>query len=358
MSRVVAVALTLWGVVSLVVPCIVRTRFRLECPLAWSLSGVLMRLRQSGIERLSLSTKPAKMGFSDLPCELRLAIYDMACWPNATDGSTPGALHVLLLSKTISQEARPFVEGIPHTIILADGQLLDTEAEIWGMPRSINQSFHHSLKRLIIVLNICSIGKMSPDTFDVNIPKTARTQWYNLKKVVGIWPDVRETPLQEIKIVLQASTAPVDVETYRAELIRYIRNFKQTTVWAESGNCGRPRAGSKRPSKLLPLARAFNEARKNWIEEADFDHNLLIRFGEQRVEARRVDGKSDESWMIRPSEDTSRTDGMEYPPLTEVEERYIKSKMERNDCMGQVGFDCEICLAHFEDRKVYLDHVT
>ena len=348
---------TWWRMLDIVFAKYFKVRFLVKWLHRLLDTETLTSLWRNAIKRLTSSTKHQTLTLMDLPYEIRLAVYDMVCWPDPRNGSTPGVLHLLLLNKTISQEARLFVEHIPHTVILADGCQLESNAEIWGKPRSIDASFHHSIKRLVLVLSICSIGKMSRDTFDVNIPQTSRFQWRLLKSVVGIWPEVRDSPLEEVRISLRASTASADIETYRAELMRYIRTFKRTHVWAESGDCnGKSKTGG--PSLLvLPLARAFNEARGNWVEGATIDDNLYVRFGEQRLEGSQNE-KLCEKWAIRPSDDTSRTDRMDYPPLTDFEEEYIRSKVQGRVCSEEIDLYCGTCLARFYDRRVYLDHVA
>lgn len=349
MPKVLGLVFKWWGILDVVFPQYLKTWF----PLKW-LDGLgqaksIFFLRENGMKRLILSTKFQAPKFMDLPYEIRLAIYDTVCQPDPTNGSTPGVLHLLLLNKAISKEARPYFELIPHTVILADGCELLSDAEIWGLPRSMPGQFHHSIKRLVIVLSICSIGKMTVDTFDVNVPKTSRSQWYLLKKVVGLWPEIRQKPLEEIRISLRASAAPPDGETYRAQLLRYIRMYKRTNVWAESGDCGK----GKRGSVVLPLARAFNEARRNWVEEATIDENMYVRFGEQRLKPEK---QQHDAWAILPLDDTSRTDKLDYPPLTWSEEEYIRAKVESKELAEEGGISCGTCLARFYDRRVYVDH--
>jgi hypothetical protein len=357
MSKIMRLGFTWWRMLDIVLAKYLKLLFQHQWPDRLLKTKVLTLTWRNAIKRLTWPTKSQKLTLMSLPYEIRLAIYDMICWPDPTNASTPGVLTLLLLNRKISQEARPFVEHIPHTVILADGCQLESNSEIWGMPRSIDASFHHSIKRLVLVLSVCSIGKTSRDTFDVNIPKTSRFQWRLLKSVVGIWPEVRESPLEEVRISLRASTASADIETYRAELMRYIRTFKRTHVWAESGDCkGKSRKGS-RSSLVLPLARAFNEARGNWVEGATIDDNLYVRFGEQRLEGSQNE-KMSEEWAVQPSEDTSRTDRMEYPPLTEFEEEYIRSKVQGRVCSEEIDLCCGTCLARFYDRRVYLDHVA
>lgn len=301
----------------------------------------------------NLFTQVAHLGFLDLPLEVRNGIYEWVCFPEA-DGSIPGVLNILLLNRQIHQEAKPLFDRIPHRIVIGDMSLPFEDADIWGRPRRIETEWHSSIRRLVIVLSIYRIGKMTPDTFDLDLSRNGKVQWRALKKLVGVWPEVRQEPLEQIRIELHQSKLGSSVsasEVYTADVIRILRNFKRTSVWAETGNCN-----GENQSLLLPLARAFNQARRNWVEQADFENNLLITYDAQHLNLNCGDDESRKRWKIEPINDTSRTDNHDYPPLTEEEERYIDSKMIRNP--PTAGVVCEKCLAYFDRKKEFRQHLS
>jgi len=301
-------------------------------------------------------TKPL-LTFLDLPYEVREAVYQKVCEPR-WDGSVPGALNVLLLSKRIRDEAYPFFSNIPHKIILGDTTFRSEDSAIWGMPRRVETDWHPSLKRLVLVVSVVNIGLMTPDTFDIYLSNNARAQWRSLKRLIGIWPETREEPLEQIMLVMQAShCADEPWRVYRADAIRLIRNFKRTGVWAETGNCD----AQENSSVLLPLARAFNQARRNWVEHADYGEHLFIRYDVQRLKKKdnheEDQNKRYKKWDVVPINDTSRTDYYEYPERTDKEEQYVRAKLIGREKPDPYDWECSKCLAAFERRKGLREHL-
>jgi len=231
-------------------------------------------------------------------------------------------------------------DNMPYTFVIAD-LLPDRIRREWRLS---------TIKRLVIVLSICGIGEMTPGTFEVMMSETWWAQYESLSIIIGMWPDVREIPLEQIRLDFQASSLPSHKTGDRGDLIRVIKTFKRTSVWAETGDC----SSDKNGSFLLPLTRAFNQARRYWVKEADFENPLLVSYDKHELEEGQ-DEKARDKWKIEPSNDTSQTDNHQHRAFSKVG-NYIKSKMVQKNVDGP-GLTCEKCLAHFENRKEYCQHL-
>ena len=373
-------ALTIYGMFEFILPNILlhhRTSIRLS--IDDRLYSILFRLRRTSIqtqrsltrlkhnilERFTTSRRP----LLELPYELRERIYQTVCTPNA-DGRVSGALNVLLINRQIYHEAKPIFDKIEHKISIGDLQRYKTgSVEFIGLPRIVKMDecfvWHmSSLKHLVLDVSVCSIGSMTPDCFDVYIANNGKDQWRHLKQLIGIWPETREMPLETIRLNLKHSEYDTNKKMYRADLIRVIRNFKRTQVWAETGDCS-SRNGNK--SKLLPLVRAFNQGRRNWLEDSTVDNNLIVRYERQMlpeiaIEASEEDkSKADgerQRWSIVPVNDTSRSDNSIWPEWTGKEEKYIYDKMIPRLRHREDWWECQECLAAFDCPGDLRTHIS
>lgn len=378
-SAALRFVLTAYGMFDVVLPYIFlgsKTSFRIT--INSRLQSALLRVQRTGI-RTQRSLTRLKHGILDkiitprrllidLPYELREQIYRHICTPN-TDGKINGALNILLINRQIYHEAKPIFDDIEHTIMIGDLEKhKQGSLEYMGLPRVMKVEdcfvWHlSSLKNLVLDVCVCSIGSMTPDCFDVYIAHNGKEQWRNLKSLVGIWPETREIPLETVRLVLQHSAYDTTKKLYRADFIRVIRNFKRTRVWAETGDCS-SRKGNK--SKLLPLVRAFNQGRRNWLKDSTVDNNLLVRYDKQILPERAIeaDEKDKEKaegerqkWSIVPINDTSRSDNSTWPEWTGKEEKYIHDKMIPRIRDREDEWECRECLAVFDrpgDLRVHV----
>lgn len=338
-------------------------------------SQFLLRRAKDGIIN---SVSPPTSQLLDLPGELREQIYQWACTPEP-DGRLPGVQHLLLVNKQLYREAKPFFDAIEHTITIGDLERYKAgTVEFMGIPhilaihdKIIDQptdtfDWHiPSLRHLVLNLKICGIGTMTPDCFDVYIAHNGKEQWRNLKRLIGIWPELRETPLESVRLDLSLSEYDPCQKKYRADLIRVIRNFKRTKVWAEAadGDCS-TRKGNR--SVLLPLVKAFNQGRRNWESESDVENNLIVRYDEHILSTSAIDldylcdGETLEEvrqkWSVQPVEDTSRSDNSVWSEWTGKEERYIYEKMVRREREDNREWECRECLAIFDKPKELKAH--
>lgn len=175
-----------------------------------------------------------------------------------------------------------------------------------------------------------------------------------MKKLIGIWPEIREIPLESVRLDLKRSKYPSGEKLYRADLIRVIRNFKRTRVWAETGCCSDAKTNT---SKLLPLVKAFNQGRRNWVQESNVDNNLIVKYDQHVLSKRAMhtDGKDkedfnaeQEKWSVIPKNDTSRSDNSVWPEWTGKEEKYIHDKMIPRQRDRDDEWECKECLAVFD----------
>jgi hypothetical protein len=305
----------------------------------------------------------APRGFLDCPYEVRAKIYDLVGTPFT--GSRAGVLHILLLNKQIASEAREVLynrpslmisglirilqifDNIPHTFVIADATCFswDAPADFLGTPHRIEEYRHPgSIKRLVIILSIGAIGKMAPDAFKVMISVNGKTQIEWLPELIGMWPNIRKIPLEQIRLEFQASSLPSHEVGYPANLDRLIRTFKRTRVWAETGDC----SSNENGSFLLPLTRAFNQARRYWVKEANFKNRKVVRYDKHELEEGQHE-KVQNRRKIEPSNKTSTH-------YTSKVREYVKSKMVQKILDGP-DLTCEKCLAHFDDRKEYHQHL-
>lgn len=299
----------------------------------------------------------------NLPGELRLQVYEAVCVQRDDGFLERGALHILLINKQIHSEAKPIFDRIEHHVQIGDTSKFSMlDVQYWGHPQvMIPQTLGDklgwdmmALKHLVLEVSVCGIGDMTPDRFDVILSHNAKDQWRNLKKLIGIWPEIREIPLESVRLDLKRSNYPNGAKLYRADLIRVIRNFKRTRVWAETGHCW---DGKTNTSKLLPLVRAFNQGRRNWVEQSDGDNNLIVRY-EQHVLSKRAVQTDDknkedfvaeqEKWSVIPKNDTSRSDNSVWPEWTGKEEKYIHEKMIPRQRLREDEWECTECLAVFD----------
>lgn len=299
----------------------------------------------------------------DLPGELREEVYKAVCAQDDRGAVGHGVLHILLINKQIYREAKPIFDQIEHRVQIGDlDKFSNNDSRYWGYPQTIIPKAPEevftwdisNLKHLVLDVGICGIGEMTPDRFDVILSHNAKEQWRNLKKLIGIWPEIREIPLESVRLDLKLSRYPSGEKLYRADLIRVIRNFKRTKVWAETGNCS---GGKSNTSKLLPLVRAFNQGRRNWVEESDIDNNLIVRYDQHVLSKRAVEtdekGKEVfetelEKWSVVPKNDTSRSDNSVWPEWTGKEEKYIHDKMIARQRDRDDEWECQECLAVFD----------
>ena len=312
-----------------------------------------------------------------MPREVRDHIYRLVVTPQ-TDGYSPAVLHLLLINKQIYHEVKPLVDAIEHTITIGDLERFKAGTiEYMGVPKTIRVGdeldWHMaSLKHLVLNLKVCGITKMTPDCFDVSIAPNGKEQWRNLKRLIGIWPELRDTPLESVRLdVAISGQTTTERKTYRADLIRVIRNFKRTKVWAETadGDCS-ARRGNR--SLLLPLVKAFNQGRRNWDTESDIDNNLIVRYDTHILSAKAIvvdksdDEKSEEAqveavrnkWSVQPVNDTSRSDNSVWPEWTGKEEVYIREKMVRREREHDRGWECHECLAVFDKPLELKAHIA
>lgn len=373
-------ALTIHGMFDVVLPYFfLRSKTSIRLSFDKRLHSVLLRIRRTGIRthrslaRLKHSilerfVTPKRL-FLDLPYELRERIYQATCMPDA-DGRINGALNLLLINRQIYHEAKPVFDKIEHRISIGDLERHKLgSVEFMGLPRLMKMEecfeWHmSSLKYLVLEVSVCSIGSMTPDCFDVYIAHNGKEQWRNLKQLIGIWPETRETPLESVRLDLKHSDYDTSKKMYRADFIRVIRNFKRTQVWAETGNCS-SRKGNK--SKLLPLVRAFNQGRRNWLKDSTVDNNLIVRYEKQILPERaiEVDEKEEwkaegerQRWSIVPIDDTSRSDNSIWPEWTGKEEKYIHDKMIPRARDREDEWECRECLAVFDRPGDLRKHVS
>lgn len=301
----------------------------------------------------------------DLPAELREEIYKAVCIQDKNGALDCGALHLLLINKQIHDEAKPIFDRIEHHVQIGDTfKYHNTDPVFWGFPQTnipkapedkLNWDMT-SLRHLVLEVAVCGIADMTPDRFDVILSYNAKEQWRNLKKLIGIWPEIREIPLESVRLDLRRSRYPSGEKLYRADLIRVIRNFKRTKVWAETGHCSDEDAKSN-TSKLLPLVRAFNQGRRNWVRESDVDNNLIVKYDQHVLSKRAIqsDDKATEDfnaehekWSVIPKNDTSRSDNSVWPEWTGKEEKYIYDKMIPRLRDREDEWECRECLAVFD----------
>lgn len=329
---------------------------------------LLRRLKHSIINQINPPISP----FLELPFEVREQIYKAVCTIDAT-GSIKPAYTLLLVNKQIYTEAKPFLEDVEHKIIIGDLQKYERESiHFWGLPfttRLDNQYNWHldSLRHLVLAVDVVGIGTMTPDCFDVVISHNAKDQWRNMKRLIGIWPEIRDVPLETIRLDLRVSKYSSKWKTYRADFIRVIRNFKRTKVWAETGDGScEVRKGNK--SVLLPLVRAFNQGRRNWVKQSDVDNNLIVRYDSHMLSRSSAEAKAKEQkgdvetectkWSILPTDDTSRSDSAIWPEWTGKEEKYIYDKMVLRANEGEEELECRECLAVFEKPGELRRHIS
>lgn len=303
----------------------------------------------------------------ELPAEIREQIYKAVCAQDVYGMVGNGVLHLLLINKQIYNEAKPIFDEMEHRVQIGDvDKYHSDDLRYWGfpqtmVPKAVDKPLHWAMsnvKHLVLEVGICNIGEMTPDRFDVILAHNAKEQWRNLKKLIGIWPEIRDIPLQTVRLDLKVSRYPAGEKLYRADLIRVIRNFKRTQVWAETGDCSNERSNT---SKLLPLTRAFNQGRRNWVHESDVDNNLIVRYDshmlskramrqadEDEAKLRESFDLESEKWSIIPKNDTSRSDNSVWPEWTGKEERYIFDKMVPRERANDREWECCECLAVFD----------
>lgn len=372
--------LTLCGMVDIVVPYLCKrqvqtsrnflggyyTSLLLRIRFTRSRGGFLLRQLKHGIIN---KIRPPVSPFLELPYEVREQIYRLVCTPDQHHKVT-GTLNVLLINKQIHDEAKAFFDRIPHTIQIGDiTKHKANTLEFMGLPRLTNLSdtldWHlSSLQHLVLVVSICGISTMTPDCFDVLIAHNGKEQWRNLKRLIGIWPELRTEPLSTIRLDLQPSSYNPAHKTYRADFIRVIRNFKRTRVWTETGDgdCSQRRHNT---SKLLPLVRAFNQGRRNWVVESSVDNNLIVRYTTHMLSRCSVGGEEEEEkfeeekmrWSIVPTDDTTRSDNSVWPEWTGKEEKYIHEKMVPRVRESEAEYECRECLAVFDKPGELREHV-
>ncbi|KAK5076535.1 hypothetical protein LTR64_005985 [Lithohypha guttulata] len=375
-------ALTVYGMIDLVVPyllgrelnarrlsfnrrvgdMLLRTRF------TRSRGRFLLRRLKHGIIN---TVRPPKSPLLSLPYEIREQIYRAMC-TSESDGRVIGLMNLLLIDKQIYLETLPIIDQIEHVIRMGDLQGYEvSDVEFMGLPKilKLEKSFDWhmaSLKHLVLEVAICGIGSMTPDCFDVNISHNAKDQWRNLKRLIGIWPEIREEPLTSIRIDLRMSECSSKCKTYRADFIRVIRNFKRTKVWAETGDCAVHRGNR---SLLLPLARAFNQGRRNWVKQSNVGNNLIVNYDSQVLKNHAAEAGSEgdqaekfkkqrAKWSVMPTADTSRSNSAVWPEWTGKEEKYIEDKMlqRTRDCDDE--YECRECLAVFDKPRDLRQHIA
>lgn len=364
--------LTAYGFFDVVLPDLVRatlvthrfyaTLLRLQLVRTKSTRRLIL-LTQGILDRVITPKRP----LLQLPAELRLEIWRRVC-AQEEDGSVSGILNVLLINKQIHREAWPLVQEIEHRITIGDVvRFKQHSVEYLGRPQVVLSDgvqlewCLQSLQHLVLEVKVCSIGKMTPDSFDVNIAHNGKEQWRCLKRLIGIWPEIREEPLTSVRLVLDRYEQSQGDKIYRADFIRILRNFKRTIVWAETGDCSRP----KNTSVVLPLVRAFNQGRRNWLRESDEEHNLIVRYDRQILSRSSIDGKTRHpiyveaeinKWSICPVLDTSRSDNSHWPEWTGKEEKYIRDKMIPRARDSDDEWACRQCLAVFDKPKQLRAH--
>jgi len=327
---------------------------------------VLRRAKHKVINRIA----PPTSRFLLLPGEIRNEVYQWLCTPKVSGTICP---NILLTNRQIYAESRSYFDSIEHVISIGDLERFQAGSiDFIGAPR-IMRTDHRwdwhmaSLKHLVLELRICSIGIMTPDCFDVYLAHNGKEQWRSLKRLIGIWPELREVPLESVRLDLGVSKYDANLKKYRADLIRVIRNFKRTRVWAETadGSCEVRRANC---SILLPLVRAFNQGRRNWDAESDVENNLIVRYDRHILATRAIDvdqyrdeGMVEEvrqKWSIQPTDDTSRSDNSVWPEWTGKEEKYIHDKMVRRDWANDREWECGECLAVFDKPRELRAHIA
>lgn len=386
------IALTFFGFFNLIVPEVFTFRTRNICTI---LTSICVNVRLSTDRRRWLNPARLKQRLhhaiykprsylTELPYELRLQIYSEVLCPDS-ENKVPGALNLLLLNRQIHNEAKPIFDSIPHHIIIADKtRYAEDTVEYYGLPRVIHTSTNDidwhltSLKQLVVEVSVVSLGTMTPDCFDVNITREGKEQWRNLKRLIGIWPETRETPLESVRLDLNVSKIQGRTSSwklYKADFIRVIRNFKRTRVWTEAGNCA---AAKGNESVLLPLVKAFNQGRRNWVRESDEDHNLIVRYDKHMLskaglaaavaEGQKQKDSSDDDeegdgaekhrlkWSVVPTDDTSRSDNSVWPKWTGKEESYIREKMIQRSRDTERDWECTVCLAAFDSPRQLKEH--
>ena len=363
------IALTLFGMIDLVIPNLYGSKLERHQRLAkCCLSNLLIRIQLTRSKSRFLlrqlkhgvinTIRPPRSALLELPGEIRYQIWQAVCTPGV-DGRLPGILNLMLINTQIHSEALPLFDQVEHTIKIGDTERYKAGSiEFMGLPRlmKIDESltWHMaSLKHLVLVVSVCGIGIMTPDCFDVLIAHNGKEQWRNLKRLIGIWPETREVPLDTVRLDLHKSGYNPKHKTYRADFIRLIRNFKRTRVWAETGDCSKRKGNA---SILLPLVKAFNQGRRNWLEQSNADNNLIVRYdthilGKGPLAAAQEDDpeKAEEErrrWSIVPTDDTSRSDSAVWPEWSGKEEKYIHDKMIPRE--KECEYECRECLAAFD----------
>ena len=309
--------------------------------------------------------------FLSLPAEIRIEIYERVCTPQP-DGNVKGVLNILLLNKDIFNEAHPVFDRIEHVIRIGDTERPEEHSvEYLGTPYLImtdKLDWHLAgLKDLAFEIRLLGLGMMTPDCFDVSISHNGKQQWRNFKRLVGIWPEIREQPLRNIRLDLAVSQCPPTQKRYRADLIRIIRNFKRTKIWAETGDCS---IAKNNKSLLLPVVKAFNQARRHWVEESTPVNNLIIKYDthilknrsalteQAKEDARDAFEEAKKTWSVVVVQDTSRTDNSVWPEWTGKESVYILEKMvKREKDELDVDIQCRECLAMFCRPKEMRAHI-
>ena len=346
------------------------TRCRLRVFVTGRRGQYLLRLSKDYIIN---HISPPKSRLLRLPRELRDPIYHLLCTPR-DDGSLPASLNVLLINKQIYSEAELVFNAIEHTITIGDLERFQFGTiEYMGTPRTIQieggLDWHmSSLKHLVLNLKVCKLSTMTLDCFDVYIAHNGKQQWRNLKRLIGIWPELRDTPLESVRIDLAMSEQAEFEKKYLADLIRVIRNFKRTKIWAETADGDCSKRGENR-SVLLPLVKAFNQGRRNWDTESSADNNLLVRYDEHILSERAMDSNDEEAeeraeevrlkWSVRPTNDTSRSANSVWPEWSGKEEQYISQKMiHRAREEGARDWECRECLAVFDKPKELKAHIA
>lgn len=334
---------------------------------------LLRRAKYEIINQIS----PPKSRLLQMPQEVRDHIYRWVHTPQI-DGHPQVVLNLLLVNKQIYHEVKPLIDTIEHTITIGDLERFKAGTiEYMGTPQTIRVEgrleWHMaSLKHLVLNLKICGIAGMTPDCFDVWVGHNSKEQWRNLRRLIGIWPDIRAVPLESVRLDVAISEgATTERKKYRADLIRVIRNFKRTKVWAETadGDCSTHRGNR---SLLLPLVKAFNQGRRYWDTESDIDNNLIVRYDTHILSTRAIvvdkddDEKSEEEkieevrlkWSVQPVEDTSRSDNSVWPEWTGKEEAYICEKMIRREREHDREWVCGECLAVFDKPRELKAHIA
>lgn len=379
--RGLRLALTIFGVVEVIIPSLIfRKAHSLNRTIDVFSSSISLRIKFTR-SRARFLLRRAKHGvlnyFSppqspllNLPGEVRMNIWHCICQPEQR-GRLSGVTNTLLVNKQIYSELKPVLDEVEHVISIGDlVKYRKDTVEFMGLPRIIRvddvlQWHTASLKHLALQVNICGIGTMTPDCFDVYIAHNGKEQWRNLKGLIGIWPHTREVPLETVRLYLKASEYDSKWRTYRADFIRVIRNFKRTRVWAETGDCA-VHKGNK--SMLLPLVKAFNQGRRNWLEESTEDNNLIVRYNQQILSKSAMDAEEGEDekfqaerlkWSVMPTSDTSRSENSVWPEWTGKEEKYIRDKMKlREKLPGSREWECRECFAVFDTPGERNEHVA